>query len=186
MNSKKYFKSKSIVDFDDDVKKLLNRYERLKERYSHPQDTSNKIYNKSIETIKVASSVIKTKMERGTPLNKGEKEFIREVKKYGNEPTIILDEDIIKERKSLFFDRLKEISEKDVKRAYYLLHKMNEDDYKDFFLDESFFINKKPDSIPYLTFNDEHDYSLEIARLEDFMKQRGYKVRSQFDMDVEE
>ena len=33
MNSKKYFKSKSIVDFDDDVKKLLNRYERLKENF---------------------------------------------------------------------------------------------------------------------------------------------------------
>lgn len=184
--SKKYSQAyidKLLADFEKYSEEVEKRYSYIKSRLSNRYDKTDTIYNKSKDTLMVARSVHLTKIKRGI-IDKSTREWMEETKYYATTPVRLIVSDKVEDRKQEFYSRLKEINVSEYNRARYLFNKMSEEDKEEFFTSDFFFINTKPDSLGYQQFLIDNNRSVEVAKLEDYMKSKGYNIKSTFDKKV--
>lgn len=180
MPSKKYTPEqlrKELENLTNWEKEIKRRFRLLQQELKHPADTTDSIYNMDKDTLQVAFEVYKTKARRGK-LDKSYREFKRNVKYYATTPIKIIVSSKANDRQSMFYKRMEELGELD--KAKELLDMLTEEERVEFFQSDYFFINRKKDSIDYLSFLNDNGVSVELARLQDYLRSKGYNVKTVF------
>lgn len=176
-----------VISKLDEIKDLKTRY-----------DMSSAIYNLDASDIAFKTTVLKAQLksgaiERNVSLRRTYTRYINEAQKIVKSSYSYVKEQLAI-RQEAYLEHFKLISDEEYKKAKGYLKRMNLKTKRKFFTSDKFFITPDYDSESWRKFIDDFEYSIDFAKLQDFVYQEFYdkkgkifsKYESMKDLDEED